>query len=43
MAHQSSNTTHLFGFFSMINPDAIKDVTLYKGGYLPHMASGSLR
>ncbi|MCX6239824.1 MAG: TonB-dependent receptor [Bacteroidia bacterium] len=26
------NTTHLFGFFSMINPDAIKDVTLYKGG-----------
>jgi hypothetical protein len=26
------NTTHLFGFFSMINPDAVKDVTLYKGG-----------
>jgi hypothetical protein len=26
------NTTHLFGFFSMINSDAIKDVTLYKGG-----------
>jgi len=26
------NTTHLFGFFSMINTDAIKDVTLYKGG-----------
>ena len=26
------NTTHLFGFFSMINADAIKDVTLYKGG-----------
>ena len=26
------NSTHLFGFFSMINPDAVKDVTLYKGG-----------
>ena len=26
------NTSHLFGFFSMINPDAISDVTLYKGG-----------
>lgn len=26
------NTSHLFGFFSMINPDAVKDVTLYKGG-----------
>ena len=26
------NTTHLFGFFSMINPDAVKDVILYKGG-----------
>jgi hypothetical protein len=26
------NTTHLFGFFSMINPDVVKDVTLYKGG-----------
>ena len=26
------NTTHLFGFFSMINPDAMKDVTLFKGG-----------
>jgi len=26
------NTTHLFGFFSMINPDAVDDVTLYKGG-----------
>ena len=26
------NTTHLFGFFSMINPDAVKDVTLFKGG-----------
>lgn len=26
------NTTHLFGFLSMINPDAVGDVTLYKGG-----------
>lgn len=26
------NTTHMFGFFSMINPDAVEDVTLYKGG-----------
>ena len=26
------NTTHMFGFFSMINPDAVKDVTLFKGG-----------
>ena len=26
------NTTHLFGFFSMINPDVVEDVTLYKGG-----------
>jgi hypothetical protein len=26
------NITHLFGFFSMINPDAVQDVTLYKGG-----------
>ncbi|MEI6677344.1 MAG: TonB-dependent receptor [Mariniphaga sp.] len=26
------NTTHLFGFFSMINPDAVDNVTLYKGG-----------
>ena len=26
------NTSHMFGFFSMINPDAVKDVTLFKGG-----------
>jgi hypothetical protein len=26
------NITHMFGFFSMINPDAVEDVTLYKGG-----------
>ncbi|MEM6646799.1 MAG: carboxypeptidase-like regulatory domain-containing protein [Bacteroidota bacterium] len=27
------NPSHLFGFFSPFNPDAIKDVRLYKGGY----------
>lgn len=27
------NPTHLFGFFSTFNPDAIKDVDLIKGGY----------
>ncbi len=26
------NASHLMGFFSVFNPDAIKDVTLYKGG-----------
>jgi len=26
------NSTHLFGFLSMINPDAVNDVTLYMGG-----------
>lgn len=26
------NSAHLFGFFSVFNPDAIKDVKLYKGG-----------
>lgn len=26
------NITHMFGFFSIVNPDAIHDVTLYKGG-----------
>ena len=26
------NSSHLFGFFSIFNPDAIKDVKLYKGG-----------
>ncbi len=25
-------TSHLFGFFSVFNPDAVKDVKLYKGG-----------
>jgi hypothetical protein len=26
------NPSHLFGFFSMLNPDVIEDVSLYKGG-----------
>jgi len=29
------NPTHLFGFFSTFNTDAIKDVDLIKGGYPP--------
>lgn len=27
------NVSHLFGFFSVFNTDAIKNVTLYKGGF----------
>lgn len=27
------NPSHVFGFFSTFNPDAIGDVTVYKGGY----------
>ena len=26
------NSSHLFGFFSVFNPDAVKDVKLFKGG-----------
>lgn len=26
------NSSHMFGFFSVFNPDAVKDVKLYKGG-----------
>ena len=26
------NTSHMFGFFSMINPDNVEDVTLFMGG-----------
>ncbi|WP_299825070.1 TonB-dependent receptor [uncultured Pontibacter sp.] len=26
------NSAHLFGFFSVFNPDAVADVTLYRGG-----------
>ena len=35
------NSSHLFGFFSVFNPDAIKDVTLYKGG-IPAKYGGRL-
>jgi len=27
------NPTHFFGFFSTFNPDAVKDIRLFKGGY----------
>ena len=27
------NVSHLFGFFSVFNPNAVKNVTLYKGGF----------
>ncbi len=35
------NPSHVFGFFSTFNPDAIKDVRLYKGGF-PAYYGGSL-
>ena len=35
------NPSHVFGFFSTFNPDAIKDVRLYKGGF-PAFYGGSL-
>ena len=35
------NSSHLFGFFSVYNPDAIKDVKLYKGG-IPARYGGRL-
>jgi hypothetical protein len=35
------NTSHLFGFFSVFNPDAIKDLKLYKGG-IPARYGGRL-
>lgn len=35
------NPSHVFGFFSTFNPDAIKDLRLYKGGY-PAYYGGSL-
>lgn len=34
-------SSHLFGFFSVFNPDAIKDVKLYKGG-IPSQYGGRL-
>ena len=32
------NVNHMFGFFSAFNPDAIKNVTLYKGSFPAHYA-----
>lgn len=29
------NSSHLFGFYSVFNPDIVKDVTLYKGNISP--------
>ncbi|NJN33586.1 MAG: TonB-dependent receptor plug domain-containing protein [Saprospiraceae bacterium] len=29
------NTSHLMGFFSIFNPDAVRDMTLYRGGIPP--------
>lgn len=35
------NTSHMFGFFSVFNPDAVKDVKLYKGA-IPARYGGRL-
>jgi hypothetical protein len=35
------NVSHLFGFFSVFNPDALKDLNLYKGGF-PSQYGGRL-
>lgn len=35
------NSAHLFGFFSIFNPDAVKDVQLIKGG-IPSNYGGRL-
>jgi hypothetical protein len=35
------NSSHLFGFFSVFNPDAVKDVKLYKGG-IPSQFGGRI-
>jgi hypothetical protein len=35
------NSSHFFGFFSAVNPDIIRDVTLYKGG-IPGRYGGRL-
>lgn len=35
------NASHLFGLYSVANPDAVKDVTLYKGG-IPARYGGRL-
>ena len=33
------NSSHLFGFFSVFNPEAIKDIRLFKGG-IPALYGG---
>ena len=35
------NSSHLFGFFSVFNPDAVKDVKLIKGG-IPSQYGGRI-
>jgi hypothetical protein len=35
------NSSHLFGFFSVFNPDIVKDIKLYKGG-IPEKYGGRL-
>jgi hypothetical protein len=35
------NAAHLFGFFSVFNPDAVKDIDIYKGG-IPARYGGRL-
>ena len=35
------NSSHLFGFYSVFNPDAVKDIQLYKGG-IPARYGGRL-
>lgn len=35
------NPSHVFGFFSIFNPDAVKDLTLYRGG-IPAQFGGRL-
>jgi hypothetical protein len=35
------NASHIFGFFSVFNPNAVKDVKLYKGG-IPSIYGGRL-
>lgn len=35
------NAAHLFGFFSVFNPDAVKDIDIYKGG-IPAKYGGRL-
>ncbi|WP_431211199.1 TonB-dependent receptor plug domain-containing protein [Puia sp. P3] len=37
------NASHLLGFFSTFNSDAIKDVTLYKGNMPAQYGEGFLR